>query len=986
MRSLDKHMTSNSFFSHVEDQDIELMPDYIPQFSSEEIALNGREQERISDSSTLSIKLNAKGFEEENPQSYGPGELFTSTQGLQIYSNNGGFDIVDFNWFGYKANVLLLTENKSFKINVAESGFKEFSFDYFGLHNSTTKVCFYDGEGNLIAAVPLEYTGSTNKENFIIKTLNFNAPAGKTIGQVVIDVGDEPSVGDAGFIVDNLSWSGAAPLEVTALLQMMGKDSGSSVSDLITNDGTAGRTVSGTLSRPLSDNEHLEFWNGSEWVQANVSLQRWTVVDDSAHTSSWQYKLRVVHVENGPGSEFNFDITLDTTPSMVKVVFEAMTADDGSSASDWQTSDGKAGRKVSGSVDRALENGDVVQYSLNGGKTWLNLDVQSDLSWSFTDTTARSNDWSYLVRIIDNAGNIAEPTRQDIVFVMRVPEISTIHDNVNATGFLTSPGFTDDQTPTLKGSAQPGTTLSIYNGTEWMGACSVDAAGNWQWTSPTALPSGEYHFQVVASSGDKSSAPSSSWLVTIVAAPQITSIYDDTGPLQGVISNGGYTDDNTPTLHGKAVAGSLVTVYADNQVIGSVVASSAGEWMWSVAENYPDGLAVGIHAFSVKTPIGDGSSTTSPGWLVKIVAPTPHAIGNINSMSLDSGIYADDFITNDGSSGRTVTGTLSRALIGTEKLEFWDGSSWQQATVNGKTWNAIDTTAHSESWQYKVRVAVGDGNYGPESNRDVVLDKIAAIPLITHAWDAVGDTGEVLSGGITDDNRPVIKGMTEPGLLVQIQFGRSHLPWQPGGSAVADSNGNWEWYPPLDLPDAIWEVRARVTDTAGNLSGWSKKFTFIVDTTTELHEVADGSHAISGLQSELFWHEGASLLQEEYVLNQLTLMGEEQHIELNTLSFLKSVNTIDITGQGDNQLTLTADDILQKGDEYLFISYDTTQILINGDAGDVVNLKSLIDEDELDSWSQSVGTVISGGKGYNVWTNDSADIELLIQTDIQVNI
>jgi len=986
MYSNDKDVNKESLLFLADDEDIASLPTFVPHVISVVDEAISEKQAACWLPSITATSQATSGFEQEKTQNYSAGSAFTSADGLVIYSENGNFGIIEYNWFGYNAKVLSLSEKKIFKINIAESSFKVFSFDYFALHNTTTKVCFYDGAGNLIATLPLEYTGSPNKNNLNIKTLNFTAPAGKTIGQVVIEVGDEPGVGDSGFIVSNLRWSGTDVLDVTPALQMMEKDTGTSASDLITNDGSAGRTVRGTLSRPLSANEQLEFWNGSKWVLADVNLQRWTAVDDSVHGSSWQYKLRVVHAEHGAGKAFSFDITLDTSPSSGKVVFGAMTEDDGSSASDWITSEGKAGRKVSGQIAGTLESGDLVQYSLNEGKTWLTLNVQSDLTWSFIDPSAHSQDWHYLIRIVDIAGNATTPVRQDVEFVLLQPDIISIHDNVGVKGFLTSPGFTDDTTPTLKGTAQPGTTLFIYNGSQLLGRCITDGAGNWQWTPQAALANGHYDFHVVTSTGGKTSAPSNHWPVTIAGAPQITALYDDTGAQQGTIANGYATDDATPTLQGTAVAGSLVTFYEGSKMVGSTLANGQGEWTWSVVDHYPDGLGLGMHTFTARTPIGDGSDAISTSWSVKIISPTPHPSINILSMSLDSGMYADDFITNNGSAGRTLNGSLSRKLIGSETLEVWNGSNWLPATINGKNWSVIDPVAHTSSWQYKVRVAVGDGTYSPEVNRDVVLDKTATIPLITHAWDDVGNTGKIVAGGKTNDIRPELFGTAEPGITVEIEYGKAYAPWRKGGTVTVNAEGSWKWTPPLDLTNSVWEFRAKATDTAGNVSSWTKKFTFTVDTSIDQYGVPDVEHFSSSLQSILTWHEGAALPQKEYSLDQLILTGEHQTISLDNLPFLKSVNTIDITGEGDNQFTLTADDVLQKGDEFIFIANNTSQLQINGDEGDVVNLSHLLNDNALEGWHKSVGVVTSGGKDYSVWTNDFADIEVLIQTEVQVNI
>ncbi|MET3069287.1 Ig-like domain-containing protein, partial [Atlantibacter hermannii] len=55
---------------------------------------------------------------------------------------------------------------------------------------------------------------------------------------------------------------------------------------------------------------------------------------------------------------------------------------------------------------------------------------------------------------------------------------------------------TKDNTPTLSGEAEPGSTVVIYdNGTE-IGTVTADENGNWSFTPATALDDGEHAFTV----------------------------------------------------------------------------------------------------------------------------------------------------------------------------------------------------------------------------------------------------------------------------------------------------------------------------------------------------------------------------------------------------------------------------------------------------------------------------------------------------------
>ncbi len=68
------------------------------------------------------------------------------------------------------------------------------------------------------------------------------------------------------------------------------------------------------------------------------------------------------------------------------------------------------------------------------------------------------------------------------------------------------------------------------------------------------------------------------------------------GAIQGTLTNGAATDDPTPTLTGKAEKGSIVKVYDDGALLGSVVADDiTGQWTFTPTSP----LVEGEHKFHV---------------------------------------------------------------------------------------------------------------------------------------------------------------------------------------------------------------------------------------------------------------------------------------------------------------------------------------------------------------------------------------------------
>lgn len=751
------------------------------------------------------------------PGKYSSGIPVQTESGLLFASKNGWVEVTDFFWFGYKSQQVMLVQEKSIlEFSLADRSMTSFSFDYFSLHSPDSKVSLYDDSGNLIASIPLNVTGSPSAKNFVINQFSYTAPPGVKIGRVEIIAGNEPAVGDAGFNIDNISWGAADPLPVTIMLDSMSKDTGSSALDFITNDGSAGRNVSGSLSRYLGKDEVMEWWNGSTWQQVKVSGQSWSLIDNVSHSADWQYQLRIVN-SGVAGAETTFDITLDTTPADVRVLFTSMTKDNGADELDWKTTNGSAGRKVSGNLDKPLDVGDIIEYSFDG-RTWQSLTVESDLSWSFVDPLLHTADWQYLIRIIDLAGNQTQPTVQMVELFPESAIITRISDNVGTVQTDVADGaMTDDRTPTLYGTAPPGSLVTIYDGTEKLTQVFVDKNGNWQWTPSANLHTDhQYDFSAVASLGGRSAQPSDTHSIIIVPAASITQLIDDVGTETGAQINGATIDDGTPELRGRALAESTVYLYDNGKLIATVKADKDGSWKWDSALTYPGGVDLGPHSITVEYEKDGYNSDISAPWTFTYQPPAPTTLALIDEMTKDSGIN-NDFITNDGSAVRKVSGTLTAALKSGEKVQFWDGTNWQDASVVGTTWTANDNNAHASNWQYKTRVINTTNTAGPEVVQDVILDVTPPSEILVQFTSMTKDNGTDTNDWKTSDGSP---GRTVYGKL------NKSLQTEYFAEYSIDNGASWQrlniqndlsWsFTDTQSYSADWQYQVRITDIAGN--------------------------------------------------------------------------------------------------------------------------------------------------------------------------
>jgi large repetitive protein len=227
----------------------------------------------------------------------------------------------------------------------------------------------------------------------------------------------------------NVTVDNIAPIQ-TAILNTMTLDSGLSATDFITNNGSAGRVYNGTLSAALGTGESLEISinGGSTWSSvSNVAGTNWNFTDTVEKNASWNVQTRVVDLAGNAGQNSIRAITLDTTVPNAIASITRMTKDSGISSTDFITRDGTAGRAYHGTLSGTLAAGERVQFSVNGGATWLSASVNTaNNTWSASDNAAKSGNWTLQTRVIDIAGNINLGASRAVTLDTVAPAVANI--------------------------------------------------------------------------------------------------------------------------------------------------------------------------------------------------------------------------------------------------------------------------------------------------------------------------------------------------------------------------------------------------------------------------------------------------------------------------------------------------------------------------------------------------------------------------------
>jgi hypothetical protein len=158
--------------------------------------------------------------------------------------------------------------------------------------------------------------------------------------------------------------------------------------------------------------------------------------------------------------------------------------------------------------------------------------------------------------------------------------------------------------PTLTGTAEPGSTVSVYFGSQLVGTTTAGTDGTWSFTVPVPLAEGSYSATATATdAAGNTSAPSGPTRFNLDSraptAPVIITPHKDQS----------LDDDQDIVVSGTAEPGSLVDVTVDGSRASTVTTAADGTW------------SLTLPAGSLK----DGGHT--------VVAASHDAVGNLSGMS-----------------------------------------------------------------------------------------------------------------------------------------------------------------------------------------------------------------------------------------------------------------------------------------------------------------------------------------------------------------
>ncbi|MES2295937.1 MAG: Ig-like domain-containing protein [Pseudomonadota bacterium] len=576
-----------------------------------------------------------------------------------------------------------------------------------------------------------------------------------------------------------------------------------------TDSGAAGQISSGgstrdatlALSGTAEAGSGVDIYDGATKLgSATLSGSSWTYTTPALGDGTHSLTAKATDLVGNVLASAAISATVDTVVS--PATLSATIGTDGGAASTINA--GGSTRDSTLDLSGTAEAGSVV--TIFDGATSLGNATLSGTNWSFTSAALQDGAHSFTARLTDALGNVLTTGAVGATIDTVAPAASissSIATDSGLVGQISSGGATRDATLGLSGTAEAGSSVTVFDGATSLGAASLSGTA-WSFTS-AALGNGAHNLsaRVVDAAGNSSSTGTVTATVDTVVSPVTTSssIGTDTGAASQ-ISSGGVTRDRTLALSGTAEAGSTVEIYEGGTKLGNASLSGTS---WTYLSG---SLADGTHALTaaVTDAVGNFATAAAVTATVDTVA-SPATISN--TIGTNSG--ASSTITG-GQATRDATLALSGTAEAGSTVTIFDGaSSLGNAALSGTAWTYITAGMGDGSHSFSAHIVDAAGNTANSASVGATVD--TAAPAVTMATTIVTNSGSqssISSGGSTSDTTLGLSGTAEAGSVVEIYDGASKL----GNASL--SGGSWSYTTPA-LSETLHTLTARATDAVGNM-------------------------------------------------------------------------------------------------------------------------------------------------------------------------
>ena len=405
---------------------------------------------------------------------------------------------------------------------------------------------------------------------------------------------------------------------------------------------------------------------------------------------------------------------------------------------------------VTPNITGSAEAGSTVSVTIDGNSYSV---VATDGTWIITSLTLSDGAYTVTASATDPSGNQSD-------LAAGILEIDTIIPNAPNVNDLQ----TNDQTPTITGTSEPGALVSVSINND---SYDVNASnnGNWSIEITTSLSDSTYTVNATATdAAGNVSVQSSGTLVIDSTPPDPPTVSDIT------------TNDPTPTVSGTGEINANID-FRIGAFFYEATVDGNGNWIIEITSSLSDSNY--FYAVTATDAFGNESSEATANLKVDTTPPVNPTINN--SVTTDQ----TPSITGTAEAGSTVSVTVDSAVY--------------------------TTTATGGSWTVTV-AALDDGTYTVSATATDAAGNESSQGTGSLTVDSTSPTTPTVNSLTTSDTTPTVTGTAEINSSITITVGGNTY------TGTTDGNGNWSIGVTTALSDGSYTVNVTATDDAGNVS------------------------------------------------------------------------------------------------------------------------------------------------------------------------
>lgn len=359
---------------------------------------------------------------------------------------------------------------------------------------------------------------------------------------------------------------------------------------IINVDGKTTQNFTTTNNKPIitgtaEPGTIIEFFNGTTSLGfATVAANGGYTFTPTSALPDGNYVLTLKTKDaagNVSAASANFNFSIDATAPNAPVIVSV----DGKTTQNFATSNN------SPVILATTENLARVEL-FNGSTSFAIITANATGGFTFTPTSALP-DGNYVLtaRATDAAGNVSVASASFSFSIdTSVPLAPVI---VSVDGKTTQNFTTANNRPSISGTAEISSNIELFNGANSLGTASANATGGFTFTPLSALPDGNYILTAKAkdSAGNLSLASTTFSFAIDTKAPNIPVIVS----VDGKTISPAVSTNLKPILIGTAEAGSAISIFNSNTLMGTVTANGTGNWSFTPQTE----LAIGTYNFVI---------------------------------------------------------------------------------------------------------------------------------------------------------------------------------------------------------------------------------------------------------------------------------------------------------------------------------------------------------------------------------------------------